>query len=614
MTDSVLRTIPMTPGVNKNLTAYTAEGTWVDCDKIRFRNSRAEKIGGWVRETVTQADNPTNTKFTGVSRDTLSWNSLDFKKYLAVGTHLKVELMVDNIIHDITPVRATITDTDILSTVDTESEVLINEINHNVVVGDYVFVNSQASAVGGITLSGSYVVTEVVDANNFKVDAGTPASATVSGGGGAVVIDLLLENGSENNGSLTGWSGGTWNTPGEAGQGYNRPRAGVGGLNLRQWSFDNWGEDLLACVRGGKIYHWDETNGVGVRLQQLTNAPEENLFLLVSQPSRHIIAFGSEEFVSGNFDPLIIRWASQESLTDWTITDLNTAGEYRLPKGNFIVGAVQTRSEIVIFTNTDVYSMRYVGGNEVFRFEPLGTNISAISQHSFIDINGVVYWMGIDSFYVYDGVVRILPSTLSKYIFDQDGEGRINFGQKEKIHVGVIKEFNEVIWLYPKEGETENGSYIKFNTVEGVWDFGTMDRTTWLDKSIFERPYALSAEGVLYVHETGKNADSQPMEAYIRTAFFDIEDGEDIIFVDRIVPDIRLAPNRAIEITVITKKYPHPTALTINKGPYFFTDTNNKISLRARGRQMALEFRVRSNDSDFEIGKIRLGIQSDGER
>jgi hypothetical protein len=604
----------MAPGINKNLTSYTAEGTWVDCDKIRFRNSRAEKIGGWVRETVTQAADPSNILFTGVARDMLAWSSLDSKKFIAVASNKKVELLTDNRIYDITPIRDTITGTDILSTVDTESEVNIYEVNHNTVVGDYVFVNSQASAIGGITLTGSYIVTEVVDADNFKVDAGTAANATTANAGGAVNISLLLENGAESNGSLTGYSGGTWNTEGASGQGYNRPRSATGGLNLRQWSLDNWGEDLIACMRNGRIYQWDRTNDVGVRLQELTNAPEENLFVLVSQPSRHLVAFGSEVFSTGTFDPLIIRWAERETLTGWTITPTNTAGEYRLPKGDFIVGAVQTRSEIVVFTNTDVYSMRFVGGDEIFRFEPLGTNISAISQHSFIDVNGVVFWMGIDSFYMYDGVVRILPSTISKYIFDQDGEGRINFTQKEKIHAGINKEFNEVWWFYPKSGQNENGSYVKYNTVENVWDFGTLDRTAWVDRSVFERPYAMDPNGRLYVHEVGKDADSQPMTAFIKSAFFDIEDGENIMFVDRIVPDIRLAPNRDIEISVTTKKYPHPTASTIVKGPYYFSDTDNKISLRARGRQMALEFRVVSNGSDFEIGKIRLGFQTDGER
>lgn len=616
MTDTTLRTIEMRPGIISDLTKYTAEGGFVDCDHIRWRNGRPEKIGGWVREVVQQNTDDTNDLFTGVSRDALSWSSLESKKYLAVATHQKVELLSDGIIHDITPIREAVSLEDAISTTSGESVVEIVDVNHNLQEGDYIVVTLQDAPVDGITLSGEYVVLEVIDADTYTIDSGVIASGTTASAGDTLEIDYLLDNGEVSNGNLTGYSGGTWGTEGEAGQGYNRPRSGIGGSSLRQWSLENWGEDLLACVRGGKIYHWDEDNGVTGRLEALTgtDVPETNLFILVSQPSRHLIAFGSEVFATGDFDPLVIRWASQESLTDWEITSLNTAGEYRLPKGNYIVGAVQTRSEIVIFTNTEVYSMRYVGGNDVFQITPLGTNISAISQNSFIDVNGVVYWMGLDNFYVYDGVVRSLPTTINKYLFDQDGAGRINFSQKEKVYVGIDKEFNEILWFYPTFDEEENGHYIKYNTLENLWDYGTMDRTVWVDKSVFEKPYALNSSGRLFSHEVGKDDDGQALEAFITTAYFDIDDGENIMYVDRIVPDIRLADNRNINISVFAKKYPHPRAAIQTKGPFIFDDTKNKISCRVRGRQMALEFRVTSTGSDFELGKIRLGFQKDGER
>lgn len=617
MSNTVLKAVHLSPGINKNQTEYLAEGGWVACNNIRWRNGRPEKIGGWVRETTSQYDDPTNQLFTGVSREVLAWVALDGRKFLAVGTHRRVELFTDGRIFDITPIRNTVAAEDVISTEEDESIVTIVSVNHGVVVGDGVEFKDQADPVGGIVLDGTYIVVEAVDLDTFRVDSGTVATSTETDSGGTITINYLLEDGFQSNGNLTGWGGGTWGTPGVDGQGWNRPREGVGGANLRLWSFDVWGEDLVANVRGGKIYHWDRTNGELVRLQEIAEAPSRNSFILVSQPSRHLIAFGSEIAAgpqAGTFDPMIIRWASQETLNEWDITQENSAGEYRLPKGNYIVGAVQTAHEIIVFTNSDVYSMRFVGGSDVFIFSPLGTNTTTVSPNASIDVNGTIFSMGVDGFYIYDGIIKNLPCSISKYIFDQDGEGRLNFDQKEKVFVGVNKEFNEIIWFYPSHDSLENNAYAKYNFVENLWDYGTMTRTVWFDKSVFPKPYAIDTDGRLYVHETGKNADGNVLESFVRTAYFDIEDGQSMMFMDRIVPDVRLPAAGAINISVWTKKYPHPTASIVTKGPYVFSDNNNKISMRARGRQMALEFMVNSTNGDFEIGKIRIGVQPDGGR
>lgn len=606
----------MQPGINKNVSEYMAEGGWVDGEWVRFRQTRPEKIGGWVSETVTQDVDPTNTKFTGVVRDVLGWTDLTSKKYLATGSHLKLELFTDNLIYDITPVDVNRSILNVISTTNLSSIVTITDPSpHNRQVGDYVFVNSQGAAVDGITLSGGYVILTTPSTTDFTIDSGTVATGTTALAGGTLDIDYLLPSGSQSNGNLTGWSGGTWNREGAAAQGWNRPRAGVGGLNLRQWSLDNWGEDLLANPRGGKIYQWDATSGVTGRAVVLAGAPDENSFILVSQPSRHLIAFGSEVFATSTFDPLIIRWASQESLTDWTIATTNTAGEYRLPKGNKIVGAIQTKGEIIIFTESEVYSMRYVGGNEVFRVEPLGTNISTISQHAAIDVNGVIYWMGIDDFYMYDGTIRALDSTLSKFIFDEDSGGRLNLAQKEKTFAGINKQYHEVWWLVQRHDDPDDvGHYFIYNYIEKVWYFGTLDRTVWVDNGAFDTKYAISTDGSLYSHEVGKDADGAPQAAFIQSGYFDIGEGEELMFIDRILPDINLASNRNIEISLKIKRYPHPNADIQTKGPYFFDDSNDKISLRARGRQMAICYNVTATGADFEVGKVRLGMQPDGER
>lgn len=611
----------MRPGIIRNTTEYFADGGWSDGDKIRFRSSRPEKIGGWVRQPIEQDTDPTNLLFTGVARDIISWKDLSSLQYLAVATHQKVELLFGGKIFDITPVRANFSLNNIVSTFAASSIVNINIVNHGVSVGDFVFVNSQASPVDGITLSGEFVVTTITDLDNFEVDSGTvETGGAPSTGGGILDIDLLLENGAQSNGDLIGWGGGTWNTPGQGGLGWNNPRVGSGGLNLRQWSLDTFGEDLLACVREGQMFHWDATVGVAQRLQEIstlpsaTSVPQENLFMLVSQPSRHIIAFGSEEFSSGTFDPLIIRWASQESIVDWDITNTNSAGEFRLPKGNTIIGAVQTRAEILVFTDTDVYSMRFVGGNEIFRFEPLGTNTSAISQHAAIDVNGLIFWMGLDDFYMYDGVIRPIRNTLDESIFDQDGEFKLNDGQKEKVFAGVNKEFHEIWWLFPQNGTEEIDRYVIYNYLEDLWYDGELNRTVWLDRSIFENPFAFDETGTLFAHENGKDDDGSALFAFIRSGYFDIGDGESLMFVDEILPDIKLPATKSVQISLLTKKHPHPRASIITKGPFTFDDSISTLKVRARGRQMSILYETNATGGDFELGKIRLAIQADGER
>lgn len=611
-----LKSVEFPPGINKDTTTYGAEVGWVDCDKVRFKKDKPEKIGGWGRQSVVSAYNPTNT-FTGVARDIHSWNSLDQNKYLAVGTHLKLELYSEGQIYDLTPLRDEKEFEDVITTSSGSSIVIIEDEdgNHGLKVGDFVEVLYQETAVNGVTLSGQYQVVEVIDLDTFSVDSGTIASGSSASAGGTLEINYLLENGYVSNGDKTGWSGGTWNTPGLEDQGWNRPRAGIGGVYLRQWSLDNWGEDLVACVSQGGIYHWDKTDGELERAKLLNNAPTENLFIMVTQPSRFLVAFGSQLQATGDFDPLLIRWADQESLIEWEQTDTNSAGEYRLPLGNQIISAVQTRSEIIIMTDTAVYSMRFVGGNDIFAFDVLSPNAGAISLHSGVDANGKVYWIANGSFYVYDGVVRNLNTTISKYIFDPDGEGRLNFNQKEKTFASINKEFNEIWWSYQNNSDGLNNdtdSYIVYNYLYDLWYIGKMNRTVWEDASVFSKPFAIDTNGTLFVHESGKDADGSPLEAFIRSSYFDIDDGDEFLFVDKIIPDLKLPPNRTVEITTFFKK--HPNGPVVTKGPYIFTSATEKISCRGRGRAMSFEIRVKSTGGDFELGKTRLSILADGGR
>jgi hypothetical protein len=608
--------VPITfqPGIQKNVTEYLAEGGWIDCDKIRFREGVPVKLSGWVKDSTTQYEDSLVNTFTGVVRSAHSWSALDQSKYLVAGSHLKVELMTSGQIYDITPVRESPSLTDVITTTSGQSLVQITDVNHGLVVGDYVYVNSQAAAVDGITLSGSYIVNTVVDADNYKLDSGVTASGSTALAGGVLDIDYLLPSGYVDNTGLTGWSGGTWGTEGAGGAGWGLPRTAAGTIALRQWSFDEWGEDLVACVKGGGIYSWDKTSGPTTRLTTVTNAPLINTKIMVSQPSRFLIAFGSEVYSTSTFDPLIIRWAEQETLTGWAITGSNTAGEYRLPKGNRIITAVQTRSEILVFTDTTVYSMSYIGGTDIFRFTPLATNISILSQNSVIDQNGVVYWIGLDGIYMYNGVVQKLPCTVQRYLYDKESSGRINQAQKEKTNTGLNKEHNEIIWFYPNINNTEISNYVKYNYLENVFDIGTLARTAWVDSGVFEKPYGFDINGNLFSHENGNDENGAPMNSYITSGYFDIGDGDDIMFIDRIIPDLKLDTNKNIEITVYTKYYPHPNAKITTKGPYYFDDTDDKIDFRIRGRQMAIKYESNVTGGDFEIGKVRVNILQDGKR
>lgn len=614
MSDTVLKKIDIQPGFNKNTTNYNAENYWVDGDKFRFRNKKPEKIGGWVGETVSQATDDTNTLFTGVVRAVHDWVDLSFNKYFTAGSNAKLEIFTGNQIYDVTPYREVLTLTNAITT-DGTSEIQITDVNHELSVGDYVFVDSQAAAVDGITLAGEYTVIEVIDADNYKIDAGSVASGSTSLAGGALDINYLLEVGDVDNGNITGYGGGTWDTEGAASGGYDMPRAGSGGNFLRQWSLDNWGEDGIACLRNGRIYQWDATNGLNERYQVITNAPTENLMTLVAQPSRHLVAFGTQQFVGGVFDPLNIRWASQETLTTWDIDPANTAGEYRLPLGNYIVTAIQTKNEILILTDSTAYTMSSTFttiDNDIFKFEFIADNTSAISPHCGVDINGIIYWMGIDGFYMYDGVVRRLISSLDEYIFDQDGEGKINFAQKEKVYCSTDKEFNEIIWFYPSNDSTEIDRYVIYNYIENLWYDGTMERTVWLDRSIFDKPYAISPEGKLYAHEQGKDDDGNPLIAYLVSGDLDIEDGQELVFVDKFIPDFKLFPNRNASLQLTLKKYPNSTGQV--KGPYTFNNETEKINLRARARQISIRYEVSAIGADVEVGAPRFSFQPDGGR
>lgn len=589
------RPIEFTPGINKNTTPYHNEGGWVNCDKVRFSSGLPEKIGGWTRTS--------NNMFEGVARDILSWVSLESIQYVGIATHTRLYILEGGTYFDITPISFSTTEIDPFTTTQGSEVVAINAVGHNARINDYVII-SNAVEVGGITLNGEYQITNVINTDNIEITH-TEAATSDSVGGGSVSMDFLLGIGLEFNTATFGWgsgtySSGTWGTS----------RSGSSIFSeMRQWSLADWGEDLLACLRGSRIFYWEENGGTANRAIPLTNAPERNNFIEVISEARHLVSFGCTD-LQGIFDPLLVRWADSESLTVWDPAITNSAGDQRLDSGNFIVGAQLSRTDTLVFTDTAAYTMIYQGPPFIFGFNLIGANAGLIAQHASINVNGAVYWLSNNAFYRYDGVLRQLPCSIDDVVFQSGNVESINYAQKEMIHSGVNQEFDEIIWLYPAADSVKCNRYIIYNYEENVWYDGTIDRTTWEEPRIFDKPIATSSEGMLFTHEQGTNDDSIPLEAFVESGEFDLSDGDSLMFADKLVPDFQQVGN--IEFTICMKKYPYSTEIV--EKSYTVAPDAGLVNIRARGRQAKISIKSNTTNGNFQLGKPRLAVQPDGGR
>lgn len=618
------KTIELTfaPGINKNSTNLDSEGYFTSCDKVRTRYGKFEKLGGWVSQPMKQVDDTSTSVITGVARDIQVWNNnVGDVTYIGVGTHKKVELITKGKIYDMTPLRVVTTVSAALTTSVGSTDVIVSIPSHDAAVGDYVVFGSVGTTVGGIDMSGEHVVKEVTGTNSFLVSAPTIAAATSVGGGGDLTASFLLPIGRRSNSESYGYGVGTYGT-----STYGTPRGSGKDIDLRQWQFDNWGEDWLANIRGGKIYYWDVDTGYesidpdrsDVRMTELIAAPSLVNTIVVSQPDRHLVAYGCNASGGTAVDPMLVRWSNQEDFTTWSAATSvfggNTAGSQRLKGGAEIITAVPTKNETLIFTNSNIHVQRYIGGDFTFGFDEVAQNVGIMSQHSAVDVNGTVLWMGDSSFYTYNGVVQVLPSTLHKNVFNPDSDQSVNFNQKEKVFAGVNKGFNEIWWFYPSRDSENIDRYVIFNYGENTWYDGTIDRTVWADKGILDTPYAVDSGGNLYAHEIGKNDDASAMESFVESSWIDIEDGKMMSFIDRYIPDFMQIPTgKKVDLYVTTKKYPQ-SSQSVEKGPYSITNTTEKISLRARGRVVKYKYHSNSQDGDFQVGAPRVRIKPDGER
>jgi hypothetical protein len=623
-----MRKLQFKPGVNQEITSYSNEGGWRDCDKIRFRFGYPEKIGGWEKYS--------SSTYLGSARSLHNWIALDGSNYLGVGTHLKYYIEEGQAFSDITPIRSTTGAGDATFAATNGSAVItVTDSSHGAVENDFVTFSSAASLGGNITaavLNVEHQITQIVDANSYKITASATASGSDSGNGGSNTVAVYQINvGLDSVVDGTGWGAGTW---GRGAWGSAEPNGLTTTTEIRLWSHDNFGEDLLINARDAGLYYWDRTNNLSTRAIELstlsgtkTSVPTIAKQILVSDQDRHVIAFGCDGINAsssgtqgdGTQDPLLIRFSSQENPIDWFPTATNTAGDIRLGAGSTFVQAVETKREILVWTDTALNSMRFIGPPFTFGLQQLASNITIMGPNAAVATEDVVFWMGIDNFYVYAGQTQQLPCTVKNKVFLD-----FNFSQTAKVIAGVNSEFSEVFWFYPSAASNDNDRYVVYNYGEKVWYFGNMSRSAWLDRGV--RQYPIAAESsYLYNHELGYDDDGSAMNSFIESAAIDIEDGDRFVYINKVIPDLTFSGSTNLStpqatFTVKARNFPGASfdntaasaAIRTSESPVEkFTE---QLYLRARGRSFAMRIESEALGAKWKLGSPRVDMRPDGRR
>lgn len=592
---SELKTINIPPGISTLGSDHDAGPRWTAGDMVRFRNGLAQKIGGWQRGDGT---------FVGKCRALFDWRSNSQAKYIALGTNKKLYIWSGGNIYDITPIRTSGTlGLNPFSMTDTSAVVAVTHNTHGNSAGDYVHY-SGATAAGGITIDGEYTVTAVTNANEYTITHSAAATSTTTGGGAAVAYQYEIHVGAEDSLYGTGYGTGGYGL-----STYGTPRTTTTILfSARTWSLDNWGEDLIANPRGGGIYVWDSSVGTGTRATAMSGAPSTALFTMTFNENRHVMAFGAHDGAAD--DPLNTRWCTSEDYTDWTPAETNTAGDKRLDGGNELICAVKAKGESVVYSNFFMWSMVFTGPPDQFTFKPIGTNGGILGPNAVVEMDGAVYWLGYQDFYVYDGAVRVIPCEVHNHVFDD-----FNFVQKAKVHAHVNRLFGEIWWFYCSAGSAEIDKYVILNVRENLWSIGSLVRTAAVgDSDLFDVPYAAGADGYLYDHDTGTDNDvAAAITAYLESGGIEIVDGEAMMLIDRFVPDFETLTG-SVDVTFKAKRYPQSSE-TISDTTLNITSATELARPRVKGRQMSV--RIESNDllDHWRFGgALRIGVKPYGKR
>jgi hypothetical protein len=643
-----LQKLQFRPGINREGTDYSNEGGWYDGDKIRFRSGFPEKIGGWTRIT--------NSQYLGVARSLWNWIDLDGSNYLGIGTNIKYYIERGGDYNDITPfstIQTTLGAPSGPFTATTGSATItVTDATYNPSIGDYVVFSGSASLGGNITgavLNQEYIVATTPSSTTFTIEAKDPStglpvlasSGDTAKGGAVVTASWEVPTGLNVFVTGNGWGAGPWGRGGW-GSAYS---SGIG-QQLRLWSNDNFGQDLVISPRGGGLYYWVAATGVSFRAESLNRrsttlgyqgqfVPNKTNQVLASAIQRFVIALGANSYDPTNsntvFDPMLVRWSDQENPYDWVPTATNQSGEFRLSSGSYVMSARATRQEILVWTDSALYSMQYLGPPYVWGFNILMDNISVMSPNSMITINNVTYWMGADKFYMYSGRVETLPCSLRQYIFAD-----INTDQSYQVFAGGNEGYNEVWWFYVSSESVDNAvdKYVIYNYLDRVWYYGTMARTAWLDTGI--RPYPMSADynnRLLYQESSVDDVSGltpEPINAYVQSSDFDIGDGHNFGFVWRILPDVNFngstVNNPSVTMTVKPRQNsgapygaadnPRVTSAD-NYGEsrvYNIQQFDGQVYTRLRGRQLAFRIESTGLGTSWQLGSPRIDIRNDGRR
>ena len=617
------------PGVNRETTSYTKEGGWFDGDKIRFRFGVPEKIGGWERAS--------QSTFLGTCRALKPFVALDSSRYMGLGTNLKYYIEEGGAYYDITPVRATTAAGDVTFSASNGSSTLtVADTAHGAVANDFVTFSGAASLGGNVTaavLNQEYQIDTVLNDNSYTVVAKDTSGVVVTAnasdtgnGGSSVVGKYQINTGLDTSVSGTGWGVGTW---GRLGWGDADASAGTTTV-LRIWTHDNFGEDLIINVRDSGIFYWDKTSGFSapaVTLSSLGTDPTIPTIakqVLVSDRDRHIIAFGCDpENNIGVQDPLLIRFSGQESPTTWQSLPDNTAGDLRIGSGSEIVCAVETRQQVLVFTDVSLHAMQFLGPPFTFGINMLSENITIISPLAAIAHDDVVYWMGFEEFYAYGGQVQRLPCSVRSYVFDD-----FNRQQREKVFAAVNAAYSEIWWFYPSSTSNEIDRYVVWNFQEQAWYYGTLTRTAWVDRGINDFPIATFTDGRQYFHELGLDdgttVPESAISAFIESSQIDIGEGEQFAFIRRIIPDVTFenstAASPSVVFTTQVRNFPGGNYLHSDAATTTRTATTpveqftEQVHLRLRGRSFAMKISSDASQVQWRLGSPRLDIRPDGRR
>lgn len=618
-----LQKIVLRPGLQKDGSRYGSSGTWSDVDKVRFRQGAPEKIGGWQKGS--------NNSFVGTCRSMMPWSDLTGNTFLGIGTNLKYYIESNSSLYDITPIRSTSTVTDPFTTVSGSKSVTVTLINHGAYINDFVTF-SGATTVGGLNLNGEYQVTSLISASAFTITSATAATSSAIGGGAAVTMVFQINTGLDATLYGNGWGAGVWGGvaySGGSSVGWGSAASTTAiGAQLRLWSNDNYGQDLVINIYDGPIYYWADSSGITSRAVLLSSiagaadVPAVARQIITSNQDQKIIAFGCTDYVTGIQDRLLIRWSDTAVPGMWTPLETNSSGGIRIPTGAYFMSALETKQEILVWSDTALHSLKYIGAPYQYGIDRVGLTTLA-GTNAIAAANDAVFWMGANGFFTYNGRISPLFCPVKDYVFND-----LNLQQAEKICGGSNMSFNEVWWFYPSADSQENDRFVAYNYAESVWFYGTIVRTCWIDRSMEDFPRAAGTDGYIYFHEYGQDDGStnppSAISAYIESGPFEIEQGNSFGFVNRMIPDVSFRNSSAaspkVYMTLLAQEFPGADFNQEKSSGVTLSSTipidqfTQQVYPRLRGR--ALTYRLSSEDVGvaWRMGVPRIDVKPDGRR